>query len=300
MMTKGQPEMMPSSAPALVDTAAIPASILTSSSRYLNDVRLRAWTATICLRRNGPDLLPVPEIRQMVSLLAELQDHDRIEALFTAERRRNPRLDRWFDEGYYSPRSEVSDYRDYPPGSLGNALLNQFGQDYKPQISDDQWDKPRSQYEFYRRRQVQMHDLEHILTGGGIDALGELVPSYFRMANTPRFIVDQELAGELCIIHILGALRYTVRTMLHYPQVWTHCLDAIHRGIRAGTTSDWFFIQKLEPCLAMPLAEARHALGVRDVIDRDTAEASAFWLEQTDTPPAPITNGLAETAGLAA
>jgi ubiquinone biosynthesis protein Coq4 len=76
--------------------------------------------------------------------------------------------------------------------------------------------------------------------------------------------------------------------MLHYPQVWTHCLDAIYRGIRAGASSDCFFVQKLEPCLAMSLSEARMALGIRHVIDRDTSEASAFWLEETSAPPPPV------------
>ncbi|WP_240345003.1 hypothetical protein [Novosphingobium sp. THN1] len=37
-----------------------PSSVLVSSSKYLNNPRLRDWLAMILLRRNGPDLPPLP------------------------------------------------------------------------------------------------------------------------------------------------------------------------------------------------------------------------------------------------
>ena len=125
-----------------------------------------------------------------------------------------------------------------------------------------------------RLRRDQNHDLEHILTGAGIDGLGELVPSWFRLTNVPKFIRNQELAGELVIVHLIFALRYMVRTLLHYPQVWFHAADAIQRGMLAGRASDALFLKKMEPVLGMPLTEARAALGLREVVDRDTSQAS--------------------------
>jgi len=271
-----------------VEPIATDSSLLVSSSKYLNSARMRDWIAMVCLRRNGPDF-PLPaELYEMVLLLNELQDQDRIEEMFTEERRVNPRLNAWFDEAYYSPALVAADYKDYPKGTVGHILYSQFGDKYEVRISEDQFEPAKTQYEFYRRRQVQQHDLEHILTGGGIDALGELVPAYHRMANLPRFIKNQELAGELVSIHVLASLRYTVRTMLHYPQVWTHCLDAINRGIAGGLASDAFFMMKLEPLLDLPLEEARTAIGLKNIVDRDTSEASAFWEGRIDTPPPPL------------
>lgn len=263
-------------------------SLLVSSSKYLNSARMRDWLAMISLRRNGPDF-PLPaELHEMVVLLRELQDADRIEELFAKERKINPRLDAWFEEGYYSPQLSASDFRRYPDGTVANILYCQFGDQYEAELTSEQWKPAETQYEFYRRRQVQTHDLEHVLTGGGIDALGELVPAYFRMANLPRFINDQELAGELLVIHVFATLRYTVRTMLHYPQVWTYTLDAVQRGIAGGNASDAFFLQKLEPLLGMSLSDARDAIGIRGVVDRDTSQASAFWEGKIDMPPPPL------------
>jgi hypothetical protein len=84
---------------------------------------------------------------------------------------------------------------------------------------------------------------------------------------------------------MFAALRYTSRTILHYPEVWWHCMDAIHRGMTAGWASEPLFMQKLEPVLGLPLAEARKALGVRAAVDRDTGQASAFWLGEGPPPP---------------
>lgn len=282
-MNEGVPYILRGIAP--VATAS---SLLVSSSKYLNSARMRDWIAMVCLRRNGPDF-PLPaELYEMVLLLNEMQDLDWIEELFTEERKINSRLDDWFNEAYYSPPLKVADYKHYPEGTVGHILYAQFGDKYEAQISEDQFKPAKTQYEFYRRRQVQQHDLEHILTGGGIDALGELVPAYHRMANLPRFIKDQELAGELVSIHVFASLRYTVRTMLHYPQVWTHCLDAINRGIAGGLASDAFFMAKLEPVLDLPLEEARSVLGLKKIVDRDTSTASAFWEGRIPVAPPPL------------
>lgn len=256
---------------------ATESSLLVSSSKYLNHGRLRDWIAMVCLRKNGPDFPAPAELVELVAILDELRDYERIESLFREERRINPRLDEWLSEEYYSPRATIEDYSRYPAGSPGGILYSHFVGRYEVQINRQQWERASSQFEYYARRQVQMHDLEHILTGGTIDALGELVPSWFRMTNVPKFLHDQELACELVIIHILSALRYTVRTMLHYPISWAHCYDAIHRGIVAGRASEALFMQKLEPILGLPLEEARAALGIRSVIDRDTAQMSEYW-----------------------
>jgi ubiquinone biosynthesis protein COQ4 len=260
-----------------VNPIATDSSLLVSSSKYLNDGRLRDWIATVCLRKNGPDFPAPAELVELLDILQGLRDLRRIEDLFHEERKINARLDEWFEEEYYSPPMTVEDYKRFPPGSPGGILYSSFVNQYEVQFVPDQWDRATSQFEYYTRRQIQMHDLEHILTGGTVDALGELVPSWFRMTNVPKFLRNQELAAELVIIHIFSSLRYTVRTMLHYPQVWLDCVDAIERGMVAGRDSDALFMRKVEPVLGLPLDEARRALGLRSVIDRDTTAASAYW-----------------------
>jgi len=282
-MTDAVPYLLQGVTPAVAQS-----SLLQSTSKYLNHGPLRDWVATICLRRNGADMPAPAELPEMMQMLTALRDHDRIEALFTQERRINPGLDAWFVDGFLSTPSTIADYAQYPAGSLGGEFYRRFEGQFEVEIAPHQWAPAMTQFEFFRRRQIQNHDFEHILCGGGIDALGELVPSWFRMTNVPRFIRDQELAGELLIINLLASLRYTVRTMLHYPQVWTHCADAISRGVAGGQASGPLFMRRIEPVLHLPLAKAREVLGVRGVVDRDTQAASDFWTGESAVAPAPL------------
>jgi ubiquinone biosynthesis protein COQ4 len=270
-----------------VHSVTTESSRLVSSSKYLNHPRLRDWIAMISLRRNGPDFPAPAELVEVIEILDELRELKHVESLFREERKANPPLDEWFNEAYMSPPSTVEDYKKYRPDSPGGILYKHFVGRYEVKFVNNQWDPTASQYEFFKRREVQMHDLEHILLGASVDALGELVPSWFRMTNIPKFIKNPELVGELLAYKIFASLRYTVRTVLHYPQVWLHCVDAIHRGMTAGWASGALFMQKLEPILGVPLDEARAILGLRGVVDRDTSSASAFWDGGGEPPPRP-------------
>ena len=264
-----------------------PSSVLVSSSKYLDNAALRDWLAMILLRRNGHDMPPPAEMHAFLPILESLRDHDRIEAMITAERRVNPALDAWFAEGFVS-NYKLADFAQYAPGSLGGILYAQMtGGNYELQIVP--WSEPKTQLQFFNLRSGQTHDFEHILTGGGFNFMGELVPYWYRLTNTFKFIRDPELAAELCMISIFGSLRYTVRTMLHYPQVWPVCVNAIQRGMRVGQESDALFMAKLEDYFHLPLAEARAALGVRGAVAVDTDAAGAFWAERGPLPqPAPV------------
>lgn len=250
-------------------------SVLVSSSRYLNNPRLRDWLAMILLRKNGLDMPPPAEMHEFLSILDELRDYDHIEAQFTAERKINPALDAWFEAGFVSSY-KIADFKDYASGTLGGIFYKQMTEgDYQIQIVP--WTEPKSQLEFFNLRSGQTHDLEHILTGGGFNFMGELVPYWYRLTNVPRFFHDQHLATEVNLIQIFGSLRYTVRTALHYPEVWPCAVDCIQRGMKVGQQSDALFLARIEDAFHLPLEEARAALGVRGAVDVDTHREGAFW-----------------------
>lgn len=261
----------------------VTSSILRSSSKYLNNGRLREWVAMICLRRNGSDFPVQAELVECFAILNELRDLHQIEELFTKERKANPALNAWFSEGFISERSHIDDYARYEPGTLGGILHAELAGNFEIEI--DSWKAPETQYDFYWLRHLQTHDFHHVLTGGGFDAIGELIPSWFGMTNLSRHIDNRQLLSELETVHVLAGLRIMVRTMLHYPEVWDDVADAIKRGMTAGEQSDALFMKRIEPALALPLAEARELLGVRGVVDRDTSGASAFWNEKVDVVP---------------
>lgn len=251
-------------------------SMLVSSSKYLNHPRLREWIAMICLRRNGPDFPAQAEMYEFIGILNEIRDLDYIEHLFTEERKKNPALDAWFNEWHLS-KFEEEDFKHYEPGTLGSVVYREIvAKNYDLNIY--KMPEPKTQLDYFGTRAGQTHDLEHIVTGGGIDYMGELVPYWYRITNHFKHL-SVELAGELSVMYLLGSLRYTVRTMLHYPQCWPTCQDAIERGMRVGRESGPVFLAKYEDVMHLPLEEARRAIGIAGVVERDTAEMSWEWAE---------------------
>jgi len=254
---------------------ATESSVLVSSSKYLNSPRLRDWVAMILLKKNGPDFPPPAEMHDFQEILTSLRDYEHIEAMFAAERKVNPAFDRWMAEGFVSNYT-IEDFKDYAPGSLGGIFYQHMtAGNYQLQITP--WMQPRSQLEFFNLRSGQTHDFEHLLTGGGFNFMGELVPYWYRLTNTFKHIRNPELAGELCVNYIFGSLRYTVRTILHYPQIWPTAVNAIQRGMRVGQESDALFMAKLETVFHLPMEQARAALGVRGYEDVDTEREGAIF-----------------------
>jgi len=266
-------------APNFLTSGLIPTeaenSALRASSKYLADPELRDWVATIILRKNGPEYPPEREMAQFVPIINRLRDTARIEEMFTEERRTNPALDAWMREGFVSSYS-LQDFAGYAPGTVGGIFYAHLNDnDYPLYLMP--WSEPKTQLDFYNLRSGQTHDFEHILTGGGFNYMGELVPYWYRLTNVFKFIKNPELAGELSVLQILGSLRYTVRTMLHYPAAWETCVACIQRGMKVGQESDALFMAKMETVFDLPLEEARRKLGVRGAVDVDTSHAGEIY-----------------------
>lgn len=254
-----------------VDTTS---SVLVSSSKYLNDARVRDWVATHLLRRNGSDVPTPSDSIQLVQILREVQDIDHINALFAAERKQNRALDEWFTAGFSSSFT-LEDLGRYAPGTVGAI--------YHEQLSDNALDVnivppfvPKNDFEYFQLRAGQTHDLEHILGGGSFDFIGELVPYYMRLTNL--FVhLSPELAGELSAFSILGSTRIITRAVLHYPQTWLVAQNAMERGARVGRDSAPLYMMKYEDVFDLTPEAAREALGIRGVEVVDTGAASAQW-----------------------
>ena len=251
-------------------------SVLVSSSKYLNHPKLREWIAFIALKKNGPDFPPAAEMHQLLTFIDELRDFDHIEHMMTEERKVNPRFDAWFNEWHVSNYT-IEDLKDCAPGTVGGIYYKTATEgNYEIQIVPDY--KPQTQWQYYSLRSGQTHDYEHILTGGGFNYMGELIPYWFRLATIHTHIQNKELAGEMSVLSILGTTRYVIRTMLHYPQIWECALECIQQGIRIGRESDPFWMAKMEDVWHVPLEEARGKLGVRGARDLDTQKEGDFWI----------------------
>jgi ubiquinone biosynthesis protein Coq4 len=258
-----------------MDDAPLPNhSRLLSNSKFLNHYGLRDWCARDMLRKNGPDQTSPAGGYQAIRILEDdLQADGKVERLLEAERRIHPGLDRWLTEAYI-PTYTAKDLEGLPENSLGKIfynyiVANNFELDFTPL-------KPKTQYALTRLMRARSHDIEHILLGAGFNYLGELVPAYYCMTQLHREF-SPELAGELSQTYLVSSLRYTVRTVLHYPQTWPTAFECIARGVRAGEQSDFNYMTNFEPYLAMSVPEAREALGIRGVEDIDTEPMSLIW-----------------------
>ena len=249
-------------------------SVLVSSSKYLNDARIRDWVATHLLRRNGPDAPTPSDPMPLVLALREVQDIGRINELFAVERRKNAALDEWFRAGHVSTFKR-EDLARYPPGSCGGIFYRQL-MDNDLQVDIVPPYKAQNDYQYFFLRAGQTHDLEHILGGGGFDFIGELVPYYMRLTNL--FVhLSAELAGELSVFSILSSTRIITRAVLHYPQTWLTVVDAMERGAAAGRESAPLYLLRWEDVFELTPQQARAKCGIRGVREADTKTASAFW-----------------------
>ncbi len=264
-----------------VKPIATASSVLVSSSKYLNHPVIRDVVATWMLRRNGKDW-PVEADHAMglYNAIVSLQDEDRIESLFVAERKNNPQFDAWMGERYMSSLTKA-DFKEFPPGSCG-AIMNrqfvEFGFEIQLALSPDAL-KFTNNYSYYRARLPQIHDYEHIVTGGSFDSVGEIIPYFARQANLAKHL-SSDLAAELNVHGVLGALRLVSRAGLHYPTIWLTVLEAIERGIRVGSQSNAYFMAKFEDVLHLTPADARKALGIVGAEDFDTTAASRVFREE--------------------
>lgn len=245
-------------------------SILVSSSKYLNDPRLREWIATQFLRKNGPDYPSPYAAYSLLKILEELMDEEAVDAMIQAERSKNPKLDAWFRERFVSSfvKEDLAKYR---PDTVGGIFYSQLQQGFEINILPEF--EPKSDFEYFRRRALQTHDFEHIISGGGPDAIGEMIPAYVRLTNLHTHM-SPALATELSMIHLFSINQIIFRSFMHYPDTWLTAIECIQRGCRIGQQSDLIITHRYEDVFDMTVAEARKVLGVRGAEDINTSQVS--------------------------
>jgi ubiquinone biosynthesis protein Coq4 len=255
---------------------ATDSSVLISSSKFLNDARIREWVTAENLRRNGRDYPMTYGIPSLIAAVREVQDQDRIETLFKDARRGWPELDRWFDERYLSSLTK-GDLKGCAPGSIG-AIFYRYLVEQNLEIDIIARFEPKTSFEYFFLRGVQTHDFMHILGGVGFDYLGETVPAFMKFGNLFRWF-EPELAAALNVQNTLLTMPTFTRTLLHYPQCWPAMWRLAENGMRIGETSEALFLPRYEDWLDLTPAEGREKFGIRNVVETDTTDLSDIWSE---------------------
>ena len=264
-------------------------SVLVSSSRWLNDGRVREWISTENLRRNGHDyplLYGLPTLMQAVD---EVRDVKGAERLVAGERRRNPAFDRWLNEGFVSTYSK-DDLKAYPEGSVGRQLFEYMDEfDLSPELNsrildNPDW-KPANTLDYWNLRMGQTHDAYHILGEVGFGSVAEYFITGVITGNVFRHL-GAELAGALMTVNTLIMFPWMTRTMLHYPGAWPDLWRNLSYGYDVGQQSDMLFTAKFEDIMHLTPADARAALGWRGHREGvDSRQASLIFGEGREIIP---------------
>ena len=264
-------------------------SVLVSSSRWLNDGRVREWISTENLRRNGHDyplLYGLPTLMQAVDEVRDVEDAERLVA---DERRRNPAFDRWLNEGFVSTYTK-DDLKAYPEGSVGRQLFDYMDEfDLSPELNsrildNPDW-KPANTLDYWNLRMGQTHDAYHILGEVGFGSVAEYFITGVITGNVFRHL-GAELAGALMTVNTLIMFPWMTRTMLHYPGAWPDLWRNLSYGYEVGQQSDMLFTAKFEDIMHLTPADARAALGWRGHRDGiDSRQASLIFGEGREIIP---------------
>jgi len=259
-----------------IERVATDSSFLVSSSKYLNEPAIRDWIATHFLRKNGPDVPTSSDTSNgLIPALNRIRDYDLLDRLIAEEKAKNPKFRAWLE---HKPicRLNVEDFGKYEPGTFGgiyHRYLVEGG--YALNLG---WTFPdmSSDRDYILFRSGQVHDFDHLITGGGFNTLGELLPIFLRLTNLHAHM-SAELAHELFPIYVFGGLRMVFRSALHYPETWLTVLGLMQRGFEIGLNSECLLMADYESVFHLPLAQARQALGVRGAEDVDTVAASRIF-----------------------
>jgi ubiquinone biosynthesis protein COQ4 len=246
-------------------------SVLISSSKFLNDARIREWVVSQNLRKAGDDVPLTYGIPTLIQAMRELQDHERIEVLFNEARKDWPELDRWLDERYLA-NLKKEDLEGYAPDTVG-GVFHSYLTKQNLQIDIIPTFEPKSAFEYFFLRGVQIHDFMHILGGVGFDYISETIPAFMKFGNLFRWF-NPELAGLLNIQNTFLVMPGMTRTLLHYPGSFMAKWKLAQQGMLIGSSSDALFLHRYEDHLDLTPAQAREKFGVRNVITIDTGRLS--------------------------
>lgn len=135
-----------------------------------------------------------------------------------------------------------------PDGSVGRTYLHFMQNENLTAaglVGASGWDSDPvpADIALFRERMTVAHDLTHVLTGYGRDALGEMCLLAFMNRHSRNL-------GQLLIIAM---------SWLRIPASWR---TAIRRAWRDGSKASWMMALDYEALLARPLDDARRELGI--------------------------------------
>ena len=235
-------------------------SVLVSSSKYLNNWRMRDVVAHEMLRKYGKDVPPAFLIPEAMQAFTEVTDFAEVFGLFAAEKAKNPEFAAWLDARYIS-NVQAEDVAHCAPGTLGKEVhdfITKSGLTLDFQFRFE----PTNDLEYFHKRFSQSHDIQHMVTGMGVDPVGEFA---LIMVNTQIYYdyFSNALAGELTKFSTFLVASGLMRANLHYPQTMPAMMEAMTIGIEMGKrVKKPLFYVKWEDYWDWKIEDIREELGI--------------------------------------
>ncbi len=207
-------------------------SVLVSSSKYLNNPYYRDAFAQFALRKMGDDLPPTYLIPNMIRALGEVRDDEAFYCLVQEERAKNADFAAWLNRRRlttYKP----AEMRHYPDATLGGRIrdfIEESGMDIQFMQAGLE---PRNDIEYIIKRRAAHHDIEHIVTGFGPNALGEVALAVMNNVCILNHITPL-LAKYLNEANMFITAAGIFRVSLHTPELLFDLYSAWGLAIAAG------------------------------------------------------------------
>ncbi len=163
---------------------------------------------------------------------------------------KDPFAARAFEEGHRI-RVDLRELRELPAGTLGHAFAKHMD-DANLDPSALPTLPSHERHLFFRAHLYETHDIWHVVTGFGVDYVGELGLQAFYLAQIP---------GALPALLVATGF---LRGALVDNAVLRPMMNELVRGWRMGTQAKTFFGVHWDDMWSLPLADVRARLGIEE------------------------------------
>ena len=236
-------------------------SVINTNSKFLNNPYYRDAYVQIALRRNGPDLPSTYIIPMAAKAIGEVTDYAEFARLLDEEKVKNPEFGAWLTTRR-SPALRREDLQGMAPGTLGHAIwefLASTGFQMELQMSGVE---VANDIDYVSKRRAAVHDIEHMVTGFGANACGEVALVWADIASIAKYFTPQlahHMSAGLVFLNTAALQHYS----LHYPAAFPTVLEAVRLGVEMGQSLKRpLLMEPWEDMLDWPLDDIRAHLGI--------------------------------------
>lgn len=247
----------------------IAGSILISTSKFLNNPLFRDLFAQMGLKRDGHDLPGAYLIPEINRAFAEVTDVEALYGGIQTAKSNIPEFRDWLDARFTSSLTADS-VKDYAPDTLG-ARIHDFIVKSGMNIDFMFTGEPKDDYEYINKRRIQVHDIEHMVTGLDPSPVGEMALIMANNVAVSNYFGDA-LGGELNRHGMFLVSTGLMRAACHYPAAVNAYVEGLSRGLALGNKQKKpLFMQKWEDYFDWTVPAIREEFGFQD------GPADGYW-----------------------